>query len=85
MDMEDEAEDDPHVSDIPPDAIMEMLSRLPTGYRTVFNLYVFENRSHQEIAKMLGIKENSSASQLHRAKKLLAGMIREFKNKNNPG
>jgi RNA polymerase sigma-70 factor (ECF subfamily) len=85
MDMEDEVEEDPHVSDIPPDAIMEMLSRLPTGYRTVFNLYVFENRSHQEIAKMLGIKENSSASQLHRAKKLLAGMIREFKNKNNPG
>jgi len=83
MDMEDEVEDDPPVSDIPPDAIMEMLSRLPTGYRTVFNLYVFENRSHQEIADLLGIKENSSASQLHRAKNLLARMIREYNNKNN--
>jgi len=60
-----------------------MLSRLPTGYRTVFNLYVFENRSHQEIADLLGIKENSSASQLHRAKNLLARMIREYNNKNN--
>jgi len=84
MDMEDEENDDPPLSDIPPDAIMEMLSRLPTGYRTVFNLYVFENKSHQEIADLLGIKENSSASQLHRAKNLLAGMIREYNNKNNP-
>lgn len=84
MDLVDEVEDDPPVSDIPPDAIMEMLSRLPTGYRTVFNLYVFENKSHQEIANLLGIKENSSASQLHRAKNLLARMIKEYNNKNNP-
>lgn len=77
--MTDELEDDePPVSDIPPDVIRQMLSRLPVGYRTVLNLYVFEDMSHQEIARLLGIKENSSASQLHRAKRLLAKMIKQY-------
>ena len=77
--MTDELEDDePPVSDIPPDVIGQMLSRLPVGYRTVLNLYVFEDMSHQEIARLLGIKENSSASQLHRAKRLLAKMIKQY-------
>lgn len=84
MDIADKEEDDPLINTIPPDAIMEMLSRLPIGYRTVFNLYVFENKSHQEIADLLGIKENSSASQLHRAKNMLARMIKEYNDKNNP-
>ena len=71
-------DDEPPVSDIPPDVIQQMLSRLPVGYRTVLNLYVFEGMSHKEIASMLGIKENSSASQLHRAKRLLAQMIKQY-------
>ncbi len=77
-------EDDPPISDIPPEAIHEMVSRLPTGYRTVFNLYVFEHQSHQDIARLLGIKENSSASQLSRAKNLLAKMITEYHKKRLP-
>ena len=39
MDIADKEEDNPLINAIPPDAIMEMLSRLPIGYRTVFNLY----------------------------------------------
>ena len=66
------------------DTIRDMLSRLPTGYRTVLNLYVFEGKSHQEIARLLGIKKDSSASQLHRAKKLLAKMIRKINDDNSP-
>jgi len=77
-------EDDPPLTDIPPDAIQRMLSRLPTGYRTVLNLYIFEGKSHQEIASLLGIKENSSASQLHRAKNLLAKMIKEYNDNKIP-
>ena len=50
------------------------------GCRTVFNLYVFEEKSHKEIAKMLHIKEHSSTSQLHRAKYLLAKRIKEYRN-----
>ena len=74
-------EDDPPISDVPPDVIHRMVSQLPTGYRMVFNLYVFENKSHQEIASLLGIKEKSSASQLCRAKNLLAKMIGQYNDK----
>ena len=85
FDLTDESlDDDPPVNDIPPDVIRQMLSRLPVGYRTVFNLYVFEGKSHKEIAGMLGIKADSSASQLHRAKNMLAKMIREYNNGNTP-
>ena len=72
-------EEIPEISEIPPSVIQEMIRRLPGGYRTVFNLFVFERKSHKEIAMLLGIKENSSASQLHRAKALLAGWIREYR------
>ena len=74
-------EDDPPISDVPPDVIHSMVSQLPTGYRMVFNLYIFENKSHREIASLLGIKEKSSASQLSRAKNLLAKMIRQYNDK----
>ncbi len=57
-----------------------MIRALPDGYRTVFNLYAIEGKKHKEIAKMLGIKENSSASQYQRAKTLLALKIKEYLN-----
>jgi RNA polymerase sigma-70 factor (ECF subfamily) len=50
----------------------------------VLNLYVFEGKSHQEIATLLGIKKDSSASQFHKAKKMLAQMIRKYNNNTNP-
>ena len=84
-DVAEEPEDeDPPIEEIPPDEIHRMVSLLPIGYRTVFNLYVFEDRSHQEIASLLGIKERSSASQLCRAKNLLTKMIRDNNDKNHP-
>ena len=60
--------------------LMKFVADLPDGCRTVFNLYVFEEKSHKEIADMLGIKEHSSTSQLHRAKFLLAKRIKEYRN-----
>lgn len=69
---------EPDVGRIPPDEIQKMIRKLPVGYRTVFNLYVFEEKSHKEISELLGIKESSSASQLHRAKAMLAGWIKEY-------
>ena len=59
--------------------LMLFIAELPEGCRTVFNLFVFEEKSHKEIAKLLGIKEHSSTSQLHRAKYLLAKKIKEYK------
>lgn len=60
--------------------LMEMIATLPDGCRTVFNLYIFEEKSHKEIARLLGIKEHSSTSQLHRAKQILWKKIKEMTN-----
>ena len=82
-DMPDTRDDDTGIGDIPAPVIHEMIKRLPDGYRTVFNLYVFEDKSHKEIAALLGIRENSSASQLYHAKALLAKWNNEYRSKTN--
>lgn len=51
--------------------ILELVSKLPPGFRTVFNMYVVEGYSHKEIAESLGISENTSRSQLQRARTML--------------
>ena len=68
---------------IPQKVLMRFISELPAGYRTVFNLYIFEEKSHKEIARLLGINEKSSASQLTRAKAALAAKVREWMKKND--
>lgn len=77
----EESYEEPGASDvevIPQKVLMSFISELPEGYRTVFNLYTFEEKSHKEIARMLGINEKSSASQLFRAKGALAKRIKEY-------
>lgn len=69
----------PPVSDIPPEALREMILSLPPGYRAVFNLYVIEGLGHDEISRQLGIAPDSSASQLLRAKRLLVKKINEYR------
>ena len=76
-------EEEPDIDSVPSSVIFQLIRELPDGYRTIFNLYVIENRSHKEIAALLGIKESTSASQLHRAKSLLATKIRQFNNFNS--
>jgi RNA polymerase sigma-70 factor (ECF subfamily) len=51
--------------------LYNMVIELPPGYRTVFNLFVVEGYSHAEIAAMLEISDNTSRSQLFKAKQLL--------------
>jgi RNA polymerase sigma-70 factor (ECF subfamily) len=60
------------------DILMGLVLELPPGYRAVFNLYVFEEWSHKEIAVKLRINEKSSSSQLNRAKKLLMKKVSEY-------
>ena len=48
--------------------LLRMISELPTGYRTVFNLYAIDGYSHKEIAEQLNISESTSKSQLSRAR-----------------
>ncbi len=56
-------------------ALIKMVQQLPPGYRMVFNLYVIEGNSHQEIADLLGISINTSKSQLSRAKATLRKLL----------
>ena len=72
-------DDDRDVNDIPKKELMRMIRELPEGYRTVFNLFVFEEKSHKEIASMLGISEHTSSSQFYRAKTLLIKKINEYR------
>lgn len=74
----DRPDEELDVDVLPSSVLFDMIRELPDGYRTIFNLYVVENKSHKEIAKLLDIKESTSASQLHRAKSLLATKIRQY-------
>jgi len=55
--------------------IYALILKLPTGYRTVFNLYVIEGYSHKEIAEKLEISENTSKSQLSKGRALLRKIL----------
>ena len=59
--------------------ILALLNQLPTGYRTVFNLYVLEGYKHREIAEILGISINTSKSQLILAKKRMQSLLKKSK------
>ena len=74
----DEDSASPDTERISPDELHQLISELPDGYRTVLNLYVFENYSHRQIAELLGVKESTSASQLYYAKQWLARRIKEL-------
>ena len=58
-------------SELEANDLLKLVQQLPTGYRTVFNLYAIEGYSQKEIAEQLGISENTSKSQLSRARVLL--------------
>lgn len=57
--------------------LIKLIGDLPPGFRTVFNLYVIDGFSHKEIAQALGISENTSRSQLQRARMLLQKRLKE--------
>lgn len=63
------------LSGLSEDELIKLINSLPDGYRIVFNLYVMEGFSHDEIAAMLGIQAATSRSQLVKARKLLQKQI----------
>lgn len=63
--------------------IQSLIDGLPDGYKMVFNLYAIEGYKHQEIAKILGISEGTSKSQLSHARKMLQGKVNKLKNYEN--
>jgi len=79
-DMPDVAEDaETDIDRVPRDVLYGMIRKLPTGYRTVLNLYVFDQMDHKQIGEKLGISRYTSASQYLRAKNLLSKMIKKYK------
>ena len=57
--------------------LLQLVKELPSGYRIVFNLYAIDGYSHKEIAESLGISENTSKSQLSRARTYLQKQLKE--------
>ena len=78
----DQAEDPPDPDEMNADRVAAAILMLPDGYRTVFNLYAIEGKSHKEIAKILNIKPDTSASQYHRAKNMLAKILKSQQTQN---
>jgi RNA polymerase sigma factor (sigma-70 family) len=65
----------------PTEILLSMIQSLPQGYRLVFNMYVFEDYSHKEIADTLKISENTSKTQLMKARRLLRKKLEEINHK----
>ena len=65
--------------------LLQLVAELPEGCRTVFNLFVIDGKSHREIADMLHIKEHSSTSQYHRARKILKEKIKAYESNEAKG
>jgi len=55
--------------------IIEAMQELTPAYRAVFNMYIFEEMSHKEIAEKLGISEGTSKSNLSKAKRNLKKIL----------
>lgn len=57
------------------DELLGLIRELPPGYRMVFNLSVIDGYSHAEIGEMLGVSEETSKSQLFRARQSLRALL----------
>lgn len=67
--------DETSVSKMRVEEMMKLIMELPTGYRTVFNMYAIEGYSHQEIADELGVTESTSKTQFRKARTYLMNII----------
>jgi len=67
------------------DELLEVIRKLPEGYRMVFNLNIIEGYSHKEIGEMLDISESTSKSQLSRARKVLRNRLKSKKDSKQRG
>jgi len=71
------------LSDIDVEQIHYIIGMMPVGYRTVFNLFAIEGYSHKEIAELMDISENTSKSQLRKARIYIIEKIDKIKKHEN--
>jgi len=62
--------------------LIEIIGKLSPAYRMVFNLYVIDGYTHEDIAEMLGISTGTSKSNLSKARFNLRKMIQTEQDKN---
>jgi RNA polymerase sigma factor (sigma-70 family) len=65
------------IAKISADDLIRLIQELPPRYRMVFNLYVIEGYSHQEIAQEMSINEGTSKSNLARARDIMKRKVME--------
>jgi len=63
------------------DYLLQIIQELPDRYRLVFNLYVLDGYSHNDIAEMLKITNGTSKSNLARARQILKVKVLEYKSR----
>jgi len=71
----EEADEHDEIYNITPEQIIDAMQQLTPAYRTVFNLYVYEDYTHQDIAEALGISVGSSKSNYAKAKKNMKKLL----------
>jgi len=74
-----DSEFDSNLNDIDIEQIYFIIERMPTGYRLVFNLFAIEGYSHKEVSGLLNISENTSKSQLRKARQHIIKKIEKIK------
>lgn len=82
-DYQDKVVNSKAISRLSEQELFALIQQLPDGYRMVFNLYIIEGYSHKEIAEMLSISENTSRSQLAKARKWMQNVLEKLKTSNN--
>ncbi|ODS90090.1 MAG: RNA polymerase subunit sigma-24 [Chryseobacterium sp. SCN 40-13] len=75
-DISEIAEEPEIESDFADISLEEIFTQMPTGYKVVFNLFVFEDKKHQEIAELLSITQGTSKSQLNKAKRWISEYLK---------
>jgi len=74
-DESDDSDENEEIYDITPEQIIDAMQQLTPAYRTVFNLYVYEDYTHQDIAEALGISVGTSKSNYAKAKKNMKKLL----------
>lgn len=72
---EEENNGEDEIYDITPEQIIDAMQQLSPAYRTVFNLYVYEDYTHQDIAEALGISVGTSKSNYAKARKNMKKLL----------
>jgi RNA polymerase sigma-70 factor (ECF subfamily) len=78
--MEPEAEGAFESFDVSPEECLTVIHSLSPAYRTVFNMRVFEEMTHKDIAESLGITESTSKANYSKARVILSNRLTEFMN-----